>query len=254
MAEVGAPVDLSFLSEADADALQRVLGAVQRGLGEKVCSVLLVGPMVPPVRYEGARPLELLVVVTDLPVPALSNLAHQTRDLLSEGLRLRLLTQREVLRSADVFTLELAEVQARHVLLAGEDPFRELHFTGGELRRSVEQTLRGVARELRQGVLAAVSGDRGREAAQLLVRTCFDRLAVLAHHTLALMGDAVPESEEELLRGLAERASVDPAPFVGWMRQVRAGASPADPVAALADLLALAEAAVRLVDRMGASD
>ena len=138
---IGSVPPLSFLAPEQAALVDDALAAIRRGLGEKLRSVSLVGTAVPPARHEGSHVLALLVVVSDLPVAALSNLGHQLRGDLHPGLIVRLLTERELLRSTDVFTLELAEYQVRHVVLAGEDPLEELHYTRSDLRDSIEHGL-----------------------------------------------------------------------------------------------------------------
>lgn len=246
--------ELSFCTEADRVLLRSALDAIVRGLGEKVRAVMMVGPAVPPARHEGASALELLIVVSELPVPALSNLAHQASDALGAGVRMRLLTERELLRSADVFTLELAEARSRHVLLHGSEPFDDLYFTAEELRRSIEQALRRLARELRQMVLAAVGDPAAGGCARQQVEEAVDGIAVVAAH--AFSGAEPPRAacELELIRGLAERAQIDPNPLLQWVHRLRAGEPVDDPVPLLAELLAFVEAAASLVDRWGAAD
>ncbi|MBW2525433.1 MAG: hypothetical protein JRI23_14700 [Deltaproteobacteria bacterium] len=246
--------DLSFCSDGDGALLRAAVDAVARGLGEKCRAILLVGPAVPPARHATARPRQLLVVVSDLPVPALTNLAHQTRDSITAGLRLRLLTAGELLRSADVFTLELCEAQARHLLLAGEDPLLDLHFTQDNLRLSLEQALRSLGRQLRQTVLAYVVDGAARRGARPVLSDAIDRMAVIASHALALSGQPGASAEVDLVRQLGELASVDPQPTLDWVGAIRDDGPLDDPVAALADLLLWVEAATRLVDRMGAGD
>lgn len=243
---------LSFCSPADADRITATVDAVRRGLGEKIRAVLLVGPAVPPARHPGANPLELLIVVSDLPVPALSNLAHQAREALAAGVCLRLLTQRELLRSADVFTLELAEARARHIVLVGDDPFADLYFTQGELRLSIEQALRTLARELRHAVLSAVSDEAVRPAARKVLAVAIDRVAVIAANALRLRGEKDLVGEVDLIGRLAELAGTEAQAVLGWVQAVRQGPGPADPVPALADVLLWVEAATTMVDRWGA--
>lgn len=245
---------LHFCSEEDRLLVERTLEAVDRGLGEKVRAVMLVGAAVPVARYEGARPRELLVVVSDLPVPALCNLARQAQPSLAAGLQLRLLTQGEILRSADVFTLELCEVQARHLLLAGEDPFGDLYFTGGELRRSLEHALRTLARELRQAILSRAAAAAGGAEDGRLLRDVVDRVAVIAANAARLVGADAATTEVELIEGLAALAELEARAALAAVRSLRAGETPADSLSLLATLLELCDGAARTVDRLGAGE
>ena len=223
---------------------------MRRGAGEKLVSVSLVGPSVPPARHPGKPQLQLLVVVNDLPVAALSNLAHQVGTAVREGVAVSVLTERELLRSADVFTLELAEYRARHQLVHGRDPFDQLYFTPAELRLSVERWLRALSRELRDGVVSGLADDEGAALRRLFV-VGVDRLAIAAHHLLELLGDSPPAGEGELIAALTERAGESARPLAYWIGKLHAGESLDPAMEALGELLAAIEAATRLVDGLG---
>jgi hypothetical protein len=247
--------DLSFLPQNDVAVIEDALGALRRGLGETLRSASLVGAAVPPPRHQGARRLELLVVVADLHVAALSNLARELRAELRAAVRLHVLTERELLRAADVFTLELADYRARHLLLLGRDPFGELHYTGAELRGSLEHALRRIARRLREGVLSGSIGEPTTAAGgQSLVEEGIDVLGLVAPHALAFLGEPVPEDEAGLLSALARRAGTDPRPLLAWVQMIREDSRHSGGIGALADLLEVVEAAIALVDTVGANE
>ena len=145
----------SWLPENAQTVVADAVRAIERGAGEKLEAILLVGAAIDPARHRGKHAPELLVVLTDLPVATLTNIAHQLADTVGEAVRLRLFTKGELMRSADVFTLELAEYRDRNKPLYGADPYVSLHFTPGELRRSIEQWLRRLSRDVRQAVLRA---------------------------------------------------------------------------------------------------
>ena len=244
--------DLSFLPANDASALAEVLAALQRGLGEKLRSVLLVGAAVPPARHAGRCQLELLVVVSDLHVAALSNLARELRGGPRFAVRLQVLTERELLRAADVFTLELADYRARHVLLHGQDPFGTLHYTGAELRGSIEHALRALARRMREGVLSGAIADAPAAGdAFALVHGGIELLGQVAPYALGLLGELAPSDENALLTALARRAQVDASCLLGAVRLIREGNGLVG-LGTLADVLEVVEATIALVDTVGA--
>src|SRR5690606_26157028 len=149
--EYDAPVrTLPWVSDSTVERIEAVVQAIERGVGEKLDSVLLVGPLCQPVRRDSADP-ELLVIVSELPVALLGNLGAQL--VGAPRLPLRVLTRRELLRASDVFALELAEYRARHHLLVGSPPFGDLHFTAHELRLAIERALRELSRSLREQAL-----------------------------------------------------------------------------------------------------
>ena len=247
--------DLDFLDIAERGALERAATAIERGLGEKLRSVMLVGDGVPPVRREPAEPLDLLVVVSDLPVPALSNLAHQLGAVAVAAVRVRVLTERELLRSADVFTLQLADYQARNVVLRGACPLTDLHFTRGELRRSIEQTLRATGWRLRDIVLHQ-AGHRAAPLPEIgpLLREVLAELRVVAHHLLLLVGDSPPAAAAELLPSLGARVSGRREAFAAIETASRAEPSVPAAVPLLAELLEMLDATTAFVDEIGTGD
>lgn len=248
-------VELSFLSPSDAATVEAVLAAGRRGLGEKLRSAVLVGPALPPPRHVGAVGVDVLLVVSDLPVAALGNLAGQLRAITSPRVGARVLTERELLRATDVFALELAEHGERHLLLEGADPLRDLHLTSADLRRSLEQSLRALSWRLRDGALRSSSEPSvERRRMRELLAGVLDELAIVAHHTLALLSAERPTQEDRLLEELARRSRVDVGPLLGWLAPFRHGVEPGDAMAALAELLELVEAATTLVDGIGAGE
>jgi hypothetical protein len=71
--------NLDWLPEDDAQAIERVVSATERGAGEKLRSVALVGAWVPPVWKTVAERAQLLIVLSEAPMFVLGNLAHQVR-------------------------------------------------------------------------------------------------------------------------------------------------------------------------------
>jgi hypothetical protein len=192
--------------------VREAVTGLRKGAGEKLVAVLLVGAAAD---GEPVRRPKVLAVVSDLPTAVLSNLARQTRPDLTEsvsvnarisGVDIRLLTEREILRAADVFTLELEDYRVRHRLLHGHDPFTELHFTPGELRRSLEHRARTAIFELRNVLLAseASSVDRGRARQDAL-----GVLELVAFHALRLFGETPSRKRDQLAAALGKRVGID---------------------------------------------
>lgn len=248
-------VDLTFLSSERQAAVVRFCAAIEQGLGEKLRAVLLVGDGVPPAELGASDVVELLAIVTDLPVPALSNLAHQLGRAGAPLARVRVLTEHELLRSADVFTLQLADYQARHLMLVGASPLGDLHFTRGELRRSIEQTLRALGWRLRDALLAGAGqpGRSGTVVATLLAESLTE-LRRVAYHLLDLVGEPRPAARAELLGRLAKAAGAS-AVLLESLRARADGDAPSGEAAALiGDLLGEVERITAFVDGIGAGE
>lgn len=243
---------LDWLPDPQARAVDAVAEAVARGAGEKLIAVALVGSWVPPVRPTVAERPELLVVLQELPLFVLGNLAHQVRQASeTEGVRVVVMTERELLRATDVFTLELADYAARHHLVAGRDPLGDLHFTSGELRLAIERRLRFLARDIRETMLTGTwQKGRLRDVGSVL-RDGFEQLFVVAHHLAVL--DGVPPADDEagLVAALAARASLEPEALLETLRRLGEAERFPRPVESLGELLELVDGATGVVDAMG---
>lgn len=243
---------LDWLPEEDARAADSVVGAVVRGAGEKLRGVALVGAWVPPVRPTVADRVELLIVLSEAPMFVLGNLAHQVRQHAdAERLGLVVMTEREILRAVDVFTLELVDYAARHRVLRGADVLGDLHFTPGELRLAVERRLRFLARDVRQTMLTGAWHDGRPAEVRTVLKKALGDLLVVSHHLTALGGREPADAEDELLQALADEAGVDPERLAITIGQLRAGEAFARPVEVLGELLELVDGATRVVDAMG---
>ncbi len=236
--------ELAWLEESTRGRINAAVEATRRGVGEKLAAALLVGPAADPDGRSDARPA-ILVVVSELPMAVLANLAHQTHLATREAgaIELRLLTERELLRAADVLTVELEDYRLRHHVLVGADPFAELHFTQGELRRSLEHRARMLTRQLREALLsgATLPGGDPRRAFNEGVA----QLEIIAFHALRLFGEDPTRACSELLEAIARRSKVD-------IRAVLAALDGDPDDAALVELLGLIDAVTVAVDAFGA--
>ena len=95
-----------------------------------------------------------LVVVDDLHHADLARLAPLSKAWTKRGLAAPLvLGADEVRRSLDAFPLEFSQMIARHVVVAGEDPFAGLEVADADLRRACETQARSHLLHLRQGFI-----------------------------------------------------------------------------------------------------
>ncbi len=245
---------VAWLPDETADLIEEASQAVQRGAGEKLVALLLVGSGVQPMRHAGPHRPELLAVVSELPVVVLSNLAHQMRDVVNRGVRLQLWAKRELLRAADVFTLELADYQARNQLLCGRDPFGSVHFTKDELRRSIEQRLRRMVRDLRDAIFFEAAEANEAVCTETAIKAV-EQLTVVAHHSLQLFGEEPKTTESELIAQLTAHAAVDAEELLGWVASARENPEQprlASPMDRMRTLLSVLDAVTRLIDTYGA--
>lgn len=120
------------------------------------------------------------------------------------------MTQREIERSADVFSIELFDIQQRHRVLFGDDVLNGLRIPMQLHRAQLEYEMREKLILLRERMLSA-GGDKG-HLWDLLLHS-LPAFTTLFRHTLMAMGEPVPATKREAVQILASRVAFDPAPF-----------------------------------------
>jgi hypothetical protein len=97
-----------------------------------------------------------LVVVDDFAYGDLARLAPLAANWAKRGLAVPLfLAPSELQRSLDVFPLEFSQIIARHLVVAGDDPFRDMAVADLDLRRACEAQARSHLLHLREGFIQA---------------------------------------------------------------------------------------------------
>jgi hypothetical protein len=227
---------LSSLPEALAVRVRSCVDAVVRGAGEELASVALVA------RRHG-RAAELVIILRRAHAATLANIGHQVAQVVGSDLRLLILTEHELLRSADVFALELADLRARAVVLHGDAPFAEIHSTPADLRLALERALRLLGRSLRDALAMSESRDAALD---------LDRLATIAHHWIAMEHEP-PRDEDEALARALRGAGGDASALLAHRAAFRESEK-VDHSIVVADLLEAVDALTRQVDAHGSRD
>jgi hypothetical protein len=146
-----------------------------------------------------------LALVDDLSVDDLGRLAALTAAWEKRGLAIPLiLSPRELARSLDAFPLEYSQILARHVVVFGEHPFKDLAVDPQDLRRACETQVKSHFLHLREGYLQA-AGD-ARKVGDLVAASAPPLRALLVN--LARLHGANARSPEALLHFLESTLNV----------------------------------------------
>lgn len=165
-----------WLDEKTNVLLARAVESLEKSLGKGLEAAVLIGAAMNPTRGDRARAPEILVVATEASIRDLTALATGLGPVMRDGVRLRVITPRDLARSLDVFALEIAEWKARHHVLAGTDPFEKLELAPKDLRHGIEMELRGLTRRIRNRVLTGLATKRDDPREALVAG--YDRLPV----------------------------------------------------------------------------
>jgi predicted nucleotidyltransferase len=191
--------------------LNRWVEELRQDFGDELDAVVVYGSVLSNDFTPGRSDINTLVLLTRLDAEVLARAgkvyARWQRTLRTGPI---LLTRRELHRSADVFPIEYADMQARHVTLHGLDPLDDLEIAPADLRLQLEHELKSKLVRLREAYLQ-VAG-RERAVAQLMAHSVGSFLT-LAGAALRLRGESPPPDRKALLERLAAAFALETAPF-----------------------------------------
>ncbi|HUO24225.1 MAG TPA: nucleotidyltransferase domain-containing protein [Candidatus Aquilonibacter sp.] len=188
--------------------------------GANLESVILFGSAVAGDFQPEFSNLNLLCVVRDSSFSALQALAPAVKWWGKQKQPPpQVMTRQEIMRSADVFTIELMDMQQHHRVLFGEDVLQGLSIPLTLHRAQVEYELREKLVLLRQHLLLAAGNDS--RMWELLLRSV-SSLATLFRHALLVLGQDAPAGKREAVQALSKRLDFDPSAFLQVL-EVREG-------------------------------
>jgi hypothetical protein len=144
-----------------------------------------------------------LVVVDNLAYRDLAQLAPLAANWTKRGLAVPLfLAPGELRRSLDAFPLEFSQIVARHLVIAGEDPFTGLAVANDDLRRACEAQVRSHLLHLREGFIQSAGNPEALaglvSASVVPLRALLVNIARL-HGVNARTGDALAQFVDQRL-------------------------------------------------------
>jgi predicted nucleotidyltransferase len=120
-------------------------------------------------------------------------------------------TLEELRRSADIFTIELLDMKARHRILYGENLLAEMSVPIHYHAIQVERELRTDWLRLRQAILAAPK--KPKVYLELMISS-FSAFAALFRHALISLGETPANTKREAIDRIAKFAGADPGGFL----------------------------------------
>ncbi|MCE2942287.1 MAG: hypothetical protein ACK53A_00880 [Gemmatimonadota bacterium] len=148
-------------------------------------------------------------------------------------------------RSVDVFPIEVADILARHRVLAGALPEPDHPVRPADLRHQLEFEARGKLLQLRAGAMATAGNPD--EQTALLARSV-SAFVTMTRAALRLAGEQPPAAAADVVQAAARVAGFPAAPVIAALAAKR-GEKPADPGAAFAAYVDAAEQLARWLDQ-----
>ncbi|MBX6363341.1 MAG: nucleotidyltransferase domain-containing protein [Gemmatimonadetes bacterium] len=199
---------------------------LQAILGPRLRSALLHGSVARGEAVEGVSDVNVLVLLDRVDPPALRLVSPLARRWATAGnTPPMVMSWAEWQDASDAFAIEVADMCAARVVLAGEDPVANLREDLRAMRLQAERELRGKLVQLRTGLLLAA--ERPEELGSLL-RTALPSFTTYFRAILRLSGRAVPATTPEAIVEAGRAAGFDPDPFLRVWR-ARAERAPLKP-------------------------
>jgi len=179
--------------------------------GSNLLSVVLYGSAATDEFHEGHSDLNILCVMRSLGRSELANLHPPSAWWVKKGHPVPLyFTRTELQNSADVFAIELLDIQAAHRVLHGEDLVAPLHVPMNLHRLQVERELRNNTLRLRQHYLKHPADSR---KTLELMTSSISTFAAMFRHALIALGDEALTAKRSAVDRLASVLGFDPSPF-----------------------------------------
>jgi hypothetical protein len=223
---------------------------VRAAAGDNLQSLVLYGSAVNGEFHAEYSDVNLLCILRDPSFRSLRVLAPTVKWWLSQKQSApQVTTGEELRRSADVFAIEVLDMQQRHRVLFGDDMLTGLHVDLHHHRAQVEYELREKLMLLRKGLL--VAGDSKDRLWDILLGSLSAFTTLFRHASLALNGTA-PPSKRDAAEALAKRIRFDSSPFLQLLaiRERRADRKQFDPAEVFSRYLAAVEQVATAVDTM----
>jgi hypothetical protein len=223
---------------------------MRQAAGENLQSVILFGSAVSGEFHPEFSNVNLLCVVREASYATLKTVAPVVEWWTRQKRQVPLvLTGEELQRSADVFSIELLDMQQRHRVLFGTDVLAGLTIPMHFHRAQVEYELREKTILLRERLL--VSGTDKKRLWELLLAS-LSTFVTLFRHSLIALGEKPPDSKRPAIQALAQRIQFDPSAFVQLLdiREQKADQKQFDAADIFARYLAAIQQVTAAVDKM----
>lgn len=232
---------------AELEAAQRFAWEMEGLFDGDLVSVVLYGSAARGEYRPGISDLNVLVLLRDVSPAALRRAGDLARAWVAEGNAPPLmLSAEEWRRSADVWAIEVADIQDAHFTLVGTDPFSGIAIRPEDLRLQCERELKGKQIQLRERYL--LFAGQPEELGALLVKS-FSTFLVLFRTVVRLAGDGGARDAETVVREVARAVGFDPAPMLE-IHRARAAGQPLRPEADSPLVVGYLDAVSRVVNHV----
>lgn len=185
------------------DKINKFVNLLRQGAGSNLQSIILYGSAASGDFHSDFSNLNIFCILRDASFSSLAVLESATQWWHAQHQPPPLfMTQEELQRSTDVFTIEFMDMRLHHRVLYGEDVLEKLEIPMRFHRVQLEYELREKLLLLRQAVCVVANDER--KSWDLLLRSLPSFLTLFRHSLMAL-GEHVPAHKIDVLQALSRR-------------------------------------------------
>lgn len=194
------------------DKLKQLVDRLHYACGDDLASVVLYGSAARDDFHEQYSDVNLLVVLRHMKPEIYPGLAGVLAWWSSEEKQRPpvVMTLEELRESADVFAIEMLDIQASHKVLHGEDVLEGIQVPMNLHRVEVEHELRTTLLRLRNHLLLTRDGD---DELKVVLAKSVTSVLTLFRHALIALGDKPPHGKPQVLEHAAETFGFDVRPL-----------------------------------------
>ena len=230
--------------------LAQLIGKLRKAYGDLLVSVVLYGSAATGDHHADFSDINILCVLSEISPRELASGEDIFRWWREQGSPSPLLlSEHELVASADCFAIEFHDIQRQHRLLHGKDVITSLLIEDTFYRAQVEHDLRAKLLRVRQKAGGMLSNP------DLLRRMLLDSVStfcVLFRHALILRGADAPALKRDVIQRAREVFAIDATPFEKLLdvREGRLKPRDIDPVLLLASYLKEISQVIDAVDQI----
>jgi hypothetical protein len=230
--------------------INEFVSRLRAAAGENLQSVILYGSAADGEFHPEFSNLNLLCILRETSFATLTAMAPAVEWWTRQKHHAPLvLTNEELERSTDVFSIELLDMQQRHRVLFGDDVLSGLHIPMHLHRAQLEYELREKLILLRERLLAVVNDKK--HLWELLLHS-LSTFTTLFRHALIALGDVPPKAKRDAVKSLAARIPFDASAFLQLLdiREHKAETKQFDVADVFARYLTAVQQVTAAVDKM----
>lgn len=207
-------------NEKHTELTNEFVNRIRAAAGENVLSVILYGSAAEGEFHSEYSDLNLLCVLRDASFPSIMKISDVIDWWRKKKLHPPLiLTLRDLMTSADVFSIEFIDMKQRYRVLFGDDVLQKMQVPMVLHRFQLEYELREKLLLLRQHLVLA--GNNEKELWETMLHS-LSSFTTLFRHVLLELGEQGRKHSRDAVTQLSARLNFEASPFVQLM-DVRAG-------------------------------